>query len=566
MADLVRFVQRDDLPPLTQAVIAHAQFETIHPFPDGNGRVGRSLIHAILRSKNLTRKITVPVSAGLLTGIDRYFDALKSYQLGDPNPLVHHLADASFAAIGNGRQLVGDLHRVRDRWDEVMTMRSDASARRIADLLLRQPVINSTLVSSELGDVPASTALRGIGALVDAGVLKKISGSSRYHRWAAAEVLTCLDDFSERAGRRGRPSRARTDAPAVRASEPLEPAAGVSDSTQVSTPPPHRKARSQTQPSLSAPIRPPTPQEEPAAPAARVMPAAAPSPAHPLGAPLAQVLDTYIIAIAADGALVLVDQHAAHERLTHEALRAQFHAGGVRAQPLLLPAVVDLPAVEAIDTGVDLSFFAVQPPNTASEPGRDGGTLVFTATMSWAANVDGIHFLLDEVFPLLLPVRPRIKAFIIGRNPPASLSEKIKASGLNITLTGFVEDIRPYVAQANVYVIPLFVGSGTRIKAFEAMAMGRPVVSTALGIEGLEVTDGENFLRADDAAAFARSILALMDDAAMRDRIAQAARRLMEERFSWTRVARQFEAICLRTLEHHRHGPVSIHLHERAAP
>jgi glycosyltransferase involved in cell wall biosynthesis len=208
-----------------------------------------------------------------------------------------------------------------------------------------------------------------------------------------------------------------------------------------------------------------------------------------------------------------------------------------------------LPAVEAIDTGVDLDFFAMNPPEAAPDPGRDGGTLVFTATMSWAANVDGIHFLLDEVFPLLLRARPRIKALIIGRNPPASLSEKIRERRLDVTLTGFVDDIRPYVAQANVYVIPLFVGSGTRIKAFEAMAMGRPVVSTTLGIEGLDVTDGENFLRADDAAAFARSILTLMDDAPMRARIAGSARRLMEDRFSWSRVARQFEAICLRTLD-----------------
>jgi glycosyltransferase involved in cell wall biosynthesis len=172
--------------------------------------------------------------------------------------------------------------------------------------------------------------------------------------------------------------------------------------------------------------------------------------------------------------------------------------------------------------------------------------------MSWAANVDGIHFLLDEVFPLLLGARPRIKAVIIGRNPPAALAEKIRERGLDVTLTGFVDDIRPYVAQANVYVIPLFVGSGTRIKAFEAMAMGRPVVSTTLGVEGLDVTDGENFLRADDAAAFARAILGLMDDAAMRARLAAAARRLMEERFSWSRVGRQFEAICLRTLERRR--------------
>jgi polysaccharide biosynthesis protein PslH len=210
-----------------------------------------------------------------------------------------------------------------------------------------------------------------------------------------------------------------------------------------------------------------------------------------------------------------------------------------------------LQAVEAIDTGVDLDFYAMNPPEAAPDPGSDGGTLVFTATMSWAANVDGIHFLLDEVFPLLLRARPKLKAVIIGRNPPASLADKIKERGLNVTLTGFVDDIRPYVAQANVYVIPLFVGSGTRIKAFEAMAMGRPVVSTTLGIEGLDVTDGENFLRADDAAEFAGAILKLMDDPSMRARIAGAARRLMEDRFSWSRVARQFEAICLRTLHLH---------------
>ncbi len=208
--------------------------------------------------------------------------------------------------------------------------------------------------------------------------------------------------------------------------------------------------------------------------------------------------------------------------------------------------------VQVIDTGVDPEFFAMNAPESAPDPGPDGGTLVFTGAMSWAANVDGIHFLLDEVFPLLLRARPGIRAWIVGRNPPASLSNKISASGLDVTLTGFVPDIRPYVTQAHVYVIPLFVGSGTRIKAFEAMAMGRPVVSTSLGVEGLDVTDGEHFLRADDAAAFARSILALMADASMRARIAGAARRLIEDRFSWSRVARQFEAICLGALEKRR--------------
>ena len=123
-----------------------------------------------------------------------------------------------------------------------------------------------------------------------------------------------------------------------------------------------------------------------------------------------------------------------------------------------------------------------------------------------------------------------------------------------MTLTGFVDDIRPYVARSHVYVIPLWVGSGTRIKAFEAMAMGRPVISTSLGIEGLDVTDGEHFLRADSAEAFSRGILSLLDDAASRHRIAAAARSLMEERFAWKTVAAQFEAICLGALERRRGG------------
>ena len=214
----------------------------------------------------------------------------------------------------------------------------------------------------------------------------------------------------------------------------------------------------------------------------------------------------------------------------------------------VLSKLYGLSRVEAIDTGVDLEFFAAAPPEVATDPGPDGGTLVFTATMSWQANVEGIHFLLDEVWPTLVAARPRIRAIIIGRNPPSSLSGKIKERGLNVTLTGFVDDIRPYVASSQVYVIPLWVGSGTRIKAFEAMAMGRPVISTTLGIEGLDVTDGDHFVRADSAEAFSRGILALLDDAALRTRIAGAARRLMEERFSWAKVAAQFEAICQGTL------------------
>jgi glycosyltransferase involved in cell wall biosynthesis len=213
-----------------------------------------------------------------------------------------------------------------------------------------------------------------------------------------------------------------------------------------------------------------------------------------------------------------------------------------------------LARVEAIDTGVDLEFFAAAPPDMASDPGADGGCLVFTATMSWPANVEGIHFLLDEVWPSLVAARPHIRAVVIGRNPPASLSDKIRQRGLNVTLTGYVDDIRPYVAESNVYVIPLFVGSGTRIKAFEAMAMGRPVVSTTLGVEGLDVAHGEHFLRADNASEFSDAILSLLADQASGIRLAQAARALMEARFSWKTVADQFEAICLRAWQNRQAG------------
>jgi glycosyltransferase involved in cell wall biosynthesis len=245
--------------------------------------------------------------------------------------------------------------------------------------------------------------------------------------------------------------------------------------------------------------------------------------------------------------LVWADQSRKMHRLEQKALRRYGSVVAVSERDRdVLARRYGLPEVEAIDTGVDLDFFAMNGPGSEPDPGTDGGTLVFTATMSWAANVEGIHFLLDEVWPRLMAVRPRLRAVIIGRNPPAALAEKIRTRRADVTLTGFVDDIRPYVAAANVYVIPLFVGSGTRIKAFEAMAMGRPVVSTTLGIEGLDVTDGENFLRADDADGFARAILALLEDRSMRARIAGAARRLMEERFSWSRVAAQFEAICSR--------------------
>jgi len=202
MADLIKFTSRADLPLLSQAAIAHAQFETVHPFADGNGRTGRALIHAMLRGNRLTRNVTVPVSAGLLTDTRSYFDSLTTYREGNPASIVERLAEASFAAIANGRQLVLDLRAIRAGWTHVVAARRGAAAWRLADLLLRQPVVDAATAATEL-QMTTQNVLRAITPLVNMGVLSEFTGLTRNRMWQASQVLSALDDFAARAGRQG---------------------------------------------------------------------------------------------------------------------------------------------------------------------------------------------------------------------------------------------------------------------------------------------------------------------------------------------------------------------------
>ena len=199
-------------------------------------------------------------------------------------------------------------------------------------------------------------------------------------------------------------------------------------------------------------------------------------------------------------------------------------------------------APRVIPTGVDLGFFALQPAAAAVQP----PVAVFTGSMDWAANVDGVEFFIDQVWPRVQQARPDARFVVVGRNPPPALLARAGA-GSGITFTGFVDDVRPHVAAGTAVVIPLRVGGGTRIKVFEAMAMGRPIVSTALGAEGLDVVAGEHLLIADSAADQAAALLRLFDDADLRQRIASAARSLVERHFGHQAVARVFEDICLDT-------------------
>lgn len=201
MDDLVVFANRVDLPVLVQTAIAHAQFETIHPFPDGNGRVGRALIQAMLRGGQLTRNVAVPVSAGLLHDTGRYFDALGTYRSGDIAPIVRSIAEASFAAVHNGRILVDDLETVQLEWRDRVKARRDSAAHRLVSILLRQPVIDSAAAATQLG-ISAVNAQVAINRLVDAGVLIQISSGRRNRIWLAKDVVRVLDEFGARAKRR----------------------------------------------------------------------------------------------------------------------------------------------------------------------------------------------------------------------------------------------------------------------------------------------------------------------------------------------------------------------------
>ena len=199
--DLITYAQRVDVSPLTQIAVAHAQFETIHPFTDGNGRTGRALVQAMLRNKMLTRQVTVPVSAGLLADTDGYFAALTAFRAGDPAPIVAAFARASVAAIANGRELVSDLRVIRASWSELISARTDSAIWKVADLLIRRPVVNAALLATELG-IDSTNAHRYLNPLARAGILIETTSGPRNRVWRAPDVLAALDAFAERAGRR----------------------------------------------------------------------------------------------------------------------------------------------------------------------------------------------------------------------------------------------------------------------------------------------------------------------------------------------------------------------------
>jgi len=196
--------------------------------------------------------------------------------------------------------------------------------------------------------------------------------------------------------------------------------------------------------------------------------------------------------------------------------------------------------ITVIPTGVDLDYF--QP----SQGAEKTNSLVFTGSMDWLPNDDGICYFLNEVLPLIRCHIPEVKLCIAGRNP--STNVKALAMQTCVEVTGRVQDIRPYVREAAVYIVPLRVGGGTRLKIFEAMSMGKAIVSTSIGAEGLPVKNGENIIIQDDPEQFALSVARLLRDPAARARLGRAARQMVGKRYGWKAVAAKFDSALVKAV------------------
>ena len=198
----------------------------------------------------------------------------------------------------------------------------------------------------------------------------------------------------------------------------------------------------------------------------------------------------------------------------------------------LYPGALRQP-VHVVKTGVDTSYF------TPMAGHERRGHLVFTGSMDWLPNEDAMVYFVREMLPRIREAEPDVTLSIVGRAPTPAVRRLADAAGIEVT--GRVDDVRPHVAAGDVFIVPLRIGGGTRLKIFEAMAMGKAVVSTTIGAEGLPVTDGQDIAIADEPGKFADAVVSLIRDSDRRRQMEGAARRLVMDHHDWAAVAHDFE-------------------------
>ena len=198
MDDLVTFTNRDDLPAMVQAAIAHAQFESIHPFTDGNGRIGRALINTVLRRRGATRRVVVPLASALVAHRERYFDLLNAYRSGSVKPLIASFADSSRIAASESAITARRLREIPAEWHEMVGfVRSGSAAAKMLGLLPSRPILTSDDACAAV-DAPRSSIFAAIDRLRVAGVLRPLTDRKRDQVWGAGAILDELDDLGMR--------------------------------------------------------------------------------------------------------------------------------------------------------------------------------------------------------------------------------------------------------------------------------------------------------------------------------------------------------------------------------
>jgi polysaccharide biosynthesis protein PslH len=233
-------------------------------------------------------------------------------------------------------------------------------------------------------------------------------------------------------------------------------------------------------------------------------------------------------------------------KLRREELKTYREADGVYlcsavdAQRLLdqVPGV----RTAVVPNAADVEYYQPRP----TDPRPDGRTVVYFGLLSTVPNIDGVTYFGQSIWPRITTAHPEARWKIIGGHPPPSLQA---LAGPRTELTGFVADLRPHLAAAQVVVVPLRLGGGTRLKIVEAMAMGKAIVSTTLGAEGIEAIPGRDLLIENEPAAFADAVNRLLSDPGLAARIGQSARQLAVDRYGWGGAARTLEGFYRRILE-----------------
>lgn len=195
-----------------------------------------------------------------------------------------------------------------------------------------------------------------------------------------------------------------------------------------------------------------------------------------------------------------------------------------------------------IPTGVDLNYYC---PSYNTK--KIANHIVFCGSMDWLPNEDAVYYFVNEILPILKKEIPNIKFTVIGRNPSTNMI-KLEEEIEELSLTGWVDDTRPFIEKGSVFVVPIRIGGGTRMKIYEAMAMGKAVVSTTIGAEGLPLEPGTHLMIENDPDKFANTIVQLIKDEALRDKLSKNAREYVEMNFGWQSVAEVFSKICESTV------------------